>query len=589
MCARSCARPFGPGRPGPASFREPPTVKVGNPSMRYRLWILGTALLVGAAACNSDQAGPAPPPACAASPPPVQTLAVGAYASVDPIADSGCVAIAAASPVAGDSAEYLVIVQSADGSPGATLGFDFRNLSASSGAAFGAVAAQRTAAERRTEIPRRFDATLREIGRTGRYPIAAAMAAGPAAPAPARAAAAKPVVGDMRTFKVCGDLNCSALKSATAVARSVGQHVAIYVDTATSGTGIGLTSAGLDSMETLFDTRLYGIDTTNFGREPDLDGNGVVIVLMTPIVNQLVTKTQCDTAGFVTGFFYAGDIAPGYATQFNDGEILYTVVPDSAGTLSCAHSRHQVETLLPPVMLHELEHLINFNQHVLVHQGQPETVWLDEALAKLAEELGGRSFLPTDSVSFSSYAINDVYDAYLYLDDPGGHALAAPSDQNLADVGAGWLFLRYLADQYGADVSRKLVQTSLTGTGNLEAATGQSFTTLIERWALANWVSDLPGFTPAPELTYHLWHFRRTYASLNRQDPADFARVFPLVPAVADTGAIQVGGSLHAGSGYYIRAVRLQDADPWYLRLTADGTNGLKQGAAAQVTVLRIR
>ena len=43
---------------------------------------------------------------------------------------------------------------------------------------------------------------------------------------------------------------------------------------------------------------------------------------------------------------------------------------------------------VPGTFLHELQHLISFSQHVVVHHSNPEYGWLDEGLSIVAEELG---------------------------------------------------------------------------------------------------------------------------------------------------------------------------------------------------------
>jgi hypothetical protein len=161
-------------------------------------------------------------------------------------------------------------------------------------------------------------------------------------------------------------------------------------------------------------------------------------------------------------------------------------------------------------------------------------------------ELGGRSYLPADSASFGNYVIDDLYDADQYLLAPDQHFLLTTTDQNAGDVGAGWLFVRYLADLFGPGITPKLVQTALTGTANVAAQTGVPFAALDERWALTNWVSDLPGFTPPGELQYVSWSFRAMYGSLYLQDPVDFPRPFPLVPTVVTAGSLNLTGSLRA-------------------------------------------
>src|SRR5439155_5658962 len=96
-----------------------------------------------------------------------------------------------------------------------------------------------------------------------------------------------PSVGDRRTFTVCSNLSCSSTTQVVARAKTVSTRLAIYVDSLAPANG--LSQGALDSLGTLFDNQLYAIDTTAFGRESDIDGNGVVIVLMTNAVNKLVT------------------------------------------------------------------------------------------------------------------------------------------------------------------------------------------------------------------------------------------------------------------------------------------------------------
>src|SRR5947208_2358090 len=130
---------------------------------------------------------------------------------------------------------------------------------------------------------------------------------------------------------------------------------------------------------------------------------------MTPVVNSLVTNAECQAGGFVAGFADPADLDPTAAAQHNQGEIFYTVVADPNGALSCAHSVADVQSFLPGTFLHELQHLISFNQHVLIRGGNQEDLWLDEALSSFAEELGGRSFLP-DSTTFETYVSSDLAD-----------------------------------------------------------------------------------------------------------------------------------------------------------------------------------
>src|SRR5438034_9562328 len=94
---------------------------------------------------------------------------------------------------------------------------------------------------------------------------------------------------------------------------------------------------------------------------------------MTGVVNKLVSKATCLSRGFIAGFFFSADLevtAP--SSISNHGEVFYSIVADSAGTLSCSHSRTQVKRVLPGTFTHEFQHMISYVQHVLVRVGQSE-------------------------------------------------------------------------------------------------------------------------------------------------------------------------------------------------------------------------
>ena len=512
----------------------------------------------------AEETAPAPPVArCALSVATAITLAAGADTAIDPGTDSGCVSFPA-NGSATDNVEYLVVAQAAGGVPGDSVGFALRSASLVAGAPPTAMAvrAARAARARRGLAAVRFDRMLHEQERIRR------LAGGRAVRSPtfngAVATITPPTVGTLRTFSVCANNDCSLYQPVTARASSVGLHVAVYVDTLAPANG--LDSAQVDSLRQVFDTHGYAVDTSAFGAVSDVDSNGVVIVLMTPKVNVIVSAAECQATGFVAGFFDPSDLDPSTAAQHNDGEIFYTIVADPNGSLSCAHTTADIESILPGTFLHELQHVISFNQHVLIRGGNLEDLWLDEALSSLAEELGGRSFLP-DSTSFANYVFPDLDNAYIYLSDPGDHFLLQTSDTILADFGAGWLYARYLVDQFGDSITTKLEQTVLTGTDNVAAQTGVPFTTTATRWALANWVSDLPGFAPPPGLFYRSWSFRQVFASFNSQDPVDFPSPFPLSPPVDGGTQVNLAGTLHAGSGFYVDIVQSPGAFAFALDL----------------------
>jgi hypothetical protein len=253
-----------------------------------------------------------------------------------------------------------------------------------------------------------------------------------------------------------------------------------------------------------------------------------------------------------------------------------------------------VEAITGPTNAHELEHMINFGQHVLARAGGAgqEEGWLDEGLARYAEELAARSFLPGDATTFHMYLDHgDLYDAYQYLLNPGTSYLEIPYDDGtLAESGASWLFVRYLVDQYGPSLPAKLVQSGFIGAPNVVRHTGAaSFQSLVANWALANWVSDLPGFTPGSALRYSSWSFRAEYDSLNQSDPAHFPVPFPLVPLAVPGSTIGLAGELRSGSGWYAVAVQTPSGPAFALNFSLDAVTALPTTVFPQLTVLRIR
>ena len=565
--------------------------------MRLSPKTLGTIVLatvVITTACASDGSGPpAPPPPCNTAGGQSVTLAVAAFQALPPVASAGCLIFPGNASLT-DSAIYLLVPQIATDSQGAQAPFI---LDGDTLHTIAAASAHVSAPAEARDLGLRFHDFLRRQERThwAGLPLAPPVASA----SPRRSGRMPPPnVGDPRTFSVCAKLDCSQFQSVNATAKTVSGHLALYVDNLAPATG--LSQADYDSLGALFDARLYALDTTAFGRESDIDGNTVVAVLMTNVVNKLVTKAACTQSGFVGGFFFGADIDPALVgdPRFNHGEVFYSIVADPDSTLSCAHSVSQVKRLVPVTFVHEFQHMISYNQHVLVRSGDPQDTWLDEGMSHFAEELGGRSFLPGDQTSFSNYVIGDLFNGYSYLDSSGTHFLAFGSGiGTLAERGAAWLFVRYLADQFAADTSfasvaaftRTLEGTSLLGGADVAAATGQPFATLVERWVLTNYVADLPGFTAPPELQYVSWKFRTTYASLNSQRPTIFPKPFPLTPPSSLPNLVSLTGTLRAGSGAYALAAQPPSAPGFTLLFSGPGAAALPGALVPRLNVIRIK
>jgi hypothetical protein len=319
-----------------------------------------------------------------------------------------------------------------------------------------------------------------------------------------------------------------------------------------------------------------------------------VLILLTDRVTKLIS---CSGGSVVVGFFLPFDLSPAHVGS-NAGEIFYGLVPDA----SCNIDVQDARSSLPPVMIHEFQHMISYNQHVLVHGGNPEQTWLNEGLSSFAEELGGRlvpDALCTNTDCLTQFSLINLDNASRYLSDPISNYLIGPDrvPLPLEEYGSGWLFVRWLMDHYattpviGTDLTRKLDGSDHTGASNVANATSAPFGVLVMNWQLANYLDDLPGFTPAdPLLQYTSWNFRATYASLHAQAPGLFPRAAPLEPPVATNGAYSETGTLLAGSGRHLLVDQDASAPPVTLTLTgSDGTTAIPGSSAPFVGLVRIR
>ncbi len=507
-------------------------------------------------------------------------LAPGQYALYAGAQAAGPLEVPAADSA---GARYLVVAQFATGV--GDIGAAFALAGAAPGPPTARVAAAR-ASPPRLPLALRFHDNLRRLDdAAARASLALPPGRAPAAPAPFRG---PPVLGSRRTFRVCGDVFCSGTASVSATVRVVGAHSAIYVDD--SAPAQGFQTADLQRLGAQFDTALFPVDTAAFGAPSDIDANGVVLILLTPKVNALTPASECSSS-YVTGYFLGADLAPATRRAYNNGEIFYGMVPDPDGSVSCRFTVARAASLIPRTFVHEFQHMISFNQHVLVRGGTTEELWLNEGLSHLAEELAGRRLLSAgDSAGAADFFFGDLYNAFEYLSDPAGQAVVTVTVPGTLEArGGAWLFARYLVDQFGPGLTRSLDQTALVGAANVQSATGAPFATLLGRWALAIFVSDLPGVTLDAALRYRSWALRTTFASLHRQDPADYEVAFPLAPESTSAGSFSLSGSVASGSGAYLLLTRPPDAAALTLSFTTPGGRSLPGSGHPQLAIVRLR
>jgi len=261
----------------------------------------------------------------------------------------------------------------------------------------------------------------------------------------------------------------TAFDQVSAFRRYDGTRALIYVDERDTA---AFTEAEIQALGSRFDTQTYPTDVAAFGAPSDIDGNGKVVILLSRTVNALTTPELIAQGARVVGFFFGVDliIDPVRNPHGNNREVFYGVVPNENEFPGARVTHTEVVNLLGGVFAHEFEHMISFNQHALIRNGNLEDVWLDEGLAHMAEQLNG-------------FVEQNRFRSAFFLDSPSEVALVSEGD-GLDERGAAWLFVQYMYERFGGnEVLNKLVQTNLVGTQNVSSAAGRSFITLFHEWA----------------------------------------------------------------------------------------------------------
>ena len=315
----------------------------------------------------------------------------------------------------------------------------------------------------------------------------------------------------------------------TAVLYATSQRANAYVDVADTGR---VSKEQIQAQVDRFSTRTYPKITSAFGSESDVDNDGKIHFLYTNLTDP---DPNVLFAG-AWGIFDARALLPVRLGGNGNRSDMFYVNPD----------------LKPedfdPVIAHEFQHLINFNQHVLLRNKQSEELWLNEGLSHVAEDLIGE---------FSRSKRWDV-DVFFWNTERG--ALGAPSPPERARRGAAYMFLCSLIEEFGSGIVTRLVQTNKSGISNIENATGRSIVDIFERHVSRLFLSGL-GLNP-----------KLNYTAAPLVNDVSQGRAFPLPAEFVlwpeggyqrnheqravkpdSSGAVTVNGVVHQLSSAYVR------------------------------------
>ena len=418
-----------------------------------------------------------------------------------------------------------------------------------------------------------------------------------------RALVPAPLVGSIRTFRVVSNFTASTYKTVGGKLAYAGDNVLIYIDTLAPANGF--TSTQLNDYGKLFDQTLYPIDTTAFGSPVDLDGNGRVVMLMSPVVNADSPTAQCATQGFVAGFINTEDFNGPSDPNSNQGEVFFTIVPDPSATVSCAHTVEDLGADVPATFLHELQHLIFFSQHVVISGATPGSSALDEGLSIVAEELGSKYYedkCPPPSCrtspaqlfpdSAQGFLNSFLYDSYQYALHPDTASITLhEDDQNGFDWrGGNWLLARWMGDQLGTGVYKKLLKSTSNGAADIEQATGQTFGALFANFGISLYTDSLPGLPRTTAPATNRFSSRNVKALWARlfvtSGGTDIPTANPIQPRTITTDS--TARKMTPGSMSFYRLDTPTSAATVTIRFAAPGGTALAAALKPQLAIFRL-
>ncbi len=414
-------------------------------------------------------------------------------------------------------------------------------------------------------------------------------------------------VGDTLHFRVPdidADNACNAFVSVSGRVAYLGTRIVIVEDL--DGPLAGTMDATYDAVGAEFDTLQFDVLNDNFGNplvaDDQLDDNDRLIALFSPAVN--------DFERGVAGFVFSGDFYPNLDCASSDGaEIFYgRIATDQDGGNNDPDSwRWRMRSTI----IHEAKHLTAY-AHKIPAGGNLEEAWLEEATARLSEELWARQVFgygPGGNVTFdeslycerrpvgfagcedSPYAMYKHFGGlYDYLESVEDFTpLRSPTDSVAAFYGAAWSLVRWAIDHSGLDEA-SLVQSivqeqDLTGVENLEDKTGLGFVGMVTDWGMAWAVDDRGLALDRPELTQPGWDIRDIFAGMNGELPGPFPEPYPLLPRQVTFGDwLETVASLRAGTGSFFELTG-SPSGPQLIELQGD--SGTETPATLRIAIVR--
>jgi hypothetical protein len=268
----------------------------------------------------------------------------------------------------------------------------------------------------------------------------------------------------------------------------------------------------------------------------------------------------------------------------------------------------EVLSIVPATFIHEFQHMISWHQKVLVRGSTTdEELWLNEGLSHIAEEMGSLLYEePCRNVttppcrssavqlfpdSSQGYIVGNFTNAYRYLQGSTNTSLVLGTESgSLQERGASFLFLRWLGDQKGNGIYRRLVETRLRGVANVEDKTGEPWNRLFGDFSVALYAADrLPGVTPTTVPDRYRFLSRDLRAIFNRlyeTSTSGVSRPFPIEPPLLPLDG-SVSNTMVPGTMTWYR-LNTSASTPRATITFAPSATPFDDRLGAQVSILRL-
>ena len=212
---------------------------------------------------------------------------------------------------------------------------------------------------------------------------------------------------------------------------AIGKHAVVWADVTTAHPA-NLDPAFVSQFLAYFDDTIMPRERSVFGIESDLDSDGRIALIFTPLTNQTAVA-----------FFSGCDLvsSPGCATS-NNGEYLYLTPPDAIAP------PYNTPAAIREILSHELSHLIHFNRKVVRNKlsSWAESGYMIEGVGGFGQDVIG----PQAGNLYVTQAGLDGINQFSLADTlVDGREYDIPRDGVLR--GGSYLFVRWFYDRAGSD------------------------------------------------------------------------------------------------------------------------------------------